>query len=81
MCAGDMTVEWPRTEADGRHFAFDGWGVAHECKSWVCPPAVAVMYSCDANAYVQDAIMKFMNDNDVSGKILGTSSHDRVRRW
>lgn len=35
MCAGDMTIEWPREEADGRRFAFDGWGVAHECKSWV----------------------------------------------
>lgn len=35
MCAGDMTIEWPRTEPDGSRFAFDGWGVAHECKSWV----------------------------------------------
>lgn len=35
MCTGDMTVEWPRTEADGTRFAVDGWGVTHECKSWV----------------------------------------------
>jgi len=35
MCAGDMTVEWPRTEEDGRRFAVDGWGVTHECKDWV----------------------------------------------
>ncbi len=35
MCAGDMTIEWPREEADGRRFAFDGWGIAHECQSWV----------------------------------------------
>lgn len=35
MCAGDMTVEWPRTEPDGRRFAVDGWGIEHECKSWV----------------------------------------------
>ncbi|KAK5124979.1 hypothetical protein LTR85_001169 [Meristemomyces frigidus] len=34
MCAGDMTVEWPRTEPDGRRFAVDGWGITHECKSW-----------------------------------------------
>ncbi|KAK1056857.1 hypothetical protein LTR74_014601 [Friedmanniomyces endolithicus] len=34
MCAGDMTVEWPRTEEDGRRFAVDGWGVTHECKDW-----------------------------------------------
>lgn len=36
QCAGDMALEWPRTEADGRRFAVDGWGVAHECRSWVC---------------------------------------------
>lgn len=35
MCAGDMTIEWPRTEPDGRRFAVDGWGITHECKSWV----------------------------------------------
>lgn len=35
MCAGDLTVEWPRTEPDGRRFAVDGWGITHECKSWV----------------------------------------------
>lgn len=35
MCAGDMTVEWPREEEDGRRFAFDGWGIKHECRSWV----------------------------------------------
>ncbi|KXT14621.1 hypothetical protein AC579_3717 [Pseudocercospora musae] len=35
MCAGDMTLEWPRIEEDGRRFAVDGWGVEHQCKSWV----------------------------------------------
>lgn len=35
MCAGDMTIEWPREEADGKRFAVDGWGVPHLCKSWV----------------------------------------------
>ncbi|KAK5724625.1 hypothetical protein LTR15_004671 [Elasticomyces elasticus] len=34
MCAGDMTIEWPRTEMDGSRFAVDGWGVTHECKDW-----------------------------------------------
>jgi hypothetical protein len=34
-CAGDMSMEWPRTEPDGRRFAVDGWGIPHECKSWV----------------------------------------------
>jgi hypothetical protein len=34
-CAGDMAMEWPRTEPDGRRFAVDGWGIPHECKSWV----------------------------------------------
>jgi hypothetical protein len=33
MCAGDMTIEWPRTEPDGRRFAVDGWGITHDCKS------------------------------------------------
>ena len=35
MCAGDMTLEWPREEADGGRFAVDGWGVSHQCKRWV----------------------------------------------
>ncbi|KAK5701749.1 hypothetical protein LTR97_004567 [Elasticomyces elasticus] len=35
MCAGDMTIEWPRTETDGSKFAVDGWGITHECKDWV----------------------------------------------
>jgi hypothetical protein len=34
-CGGDMSMEWPRTEPDGRRFAVDGWGIPHECKSWV----------------------------------------------
>jgi hypothetical protein len=40
MCAGDLTLEWPRTEKDGRRFAVDGWGISHQCKSWVCQQAV-----------------------------------------
>lgn len=36
MCAGDLTLEWPRTEKDGTRIAVDGWGVSHQCKSWVC---------------------------------------------
>jgi hypothetical protein len=35
-CGGDMAMEWPRTEEDGRRFAVDGWGIPHECKNWVC---------------------------------------------
>jgi hypothetical protein len=34
QCAGDMAMEWPRTEPDGGHFAVDGWGIPHECKNW-----------------------------------------------
>lgn len=34
-CGGDMSMEWPRTEKDGRRFAVDGWGIPHECKNWV----------------------------------------------
>jgi hypothetical protein len=35
QCGGDMTMEWPRTEASGARFAVDGWGIPHECKNWV----------------------------------------------
>jgi mycotoxin biosynthesis protein UstYa len=34
-CAGDMAMEWPRTEPDGERIAVDGWGIPHECKDWV----------------------------------------------
>jgi hypothetical protein len=34
MCGGDMALEWPRDEPDGRRIAVDGWGIQHECKSW-----------------------------------------------
>ena len=35
MCAGDMTLEWPRLEPDGRRFAVDGWHIQHQCRNWV----------------------------------------------
>ena len=35
-CAADMTLEWPRTEADGRRFQVDGTGIPHVCTSKVC---------------------------------------------
>lgn len=34
MCAGDMTLEWPSTEPDGRRFAVNGWGIEHKCRDW-----------------------------------------------
>ncbi|KAF2400333.1 hypothetical protein EJ06DRAFT_549053 [Trichodelitschia bisporula] len=34
QCGGDMSLEWPRTEADGRRFAVDGWGIPHQCRNW-----------------------------------------------
>lgn len=33
-CGGDMSLEWPRTEPDGKRFAVDGWNIPHECKNW-----------------------------------------------
>ena len=36
ICSGDMSLEWPKVEPDGRRFEVDGWGIPHECKSWVC---------------------------------------------
>ena len=35
MCAGDMSLETPREEPDGRRIAVDGWGMQHVCRSWV----------------------------------------------
>lgn len=35
MCHADLTVEWPRTEANGERFAVDGWGISHQCVKWV----------------------------------------------
>lgn len=43
QCAGDMALEWPREEADGQRFAVDGWGVPHECRSWVRPVVTVVI--------------------------------------
>lgn len=44
MCAGDMTVEWPREEADGSRVAVDGWGIKHQCKDWVSLAAIPGQY-------------------------------------
>lgn len=49
MCAGDMTVEWPREEEDGRRIAVDGWWIDHRCKDWVSssfPVSVAESVEC-----------------------------------
>lgn len=35
MCAGDMTLEWPKEQKVGDGSKVDGWGVEHQCKSWV----------------------------------------------
>lgn len=34
-CAADMSLEWPRTETDGRRFQVDGNGIPHVCTSKV----------------------------------------------
>lgn len=31
-----MTMEWPKVETNGSRYQVDGWGVPHQCKSWVC---------------------------------------------
>src|ERR1700761_6834856 len=68
MCAGDMTVEWPREEEDGRRFAVDGWGVTHQCKDWVSFSMVSVWGT--QLTRLQDAIMKFMEENDSSKSFI-----------
>ncbi|CZT25821.1 uncharacterized protein RCC_11490 [Ramularia collo-cygni] len=34
MCAGDLTLEWPKEGSNGEHLVVDGWGVQHQCKDW-----------------------------------------------
>lgn len=37
MCAGDMTLEWPKEGPNGERLVVDGWGIQHQCKDWVSP--------------------------------------------
>ena len=63
MCAGDMTLEWPREEKDGGRFAFDGWGIVHQCKDWVRQPAA---HRCTIGlTSLQRAILDFMEAHNV----------------
>jgi hypothetical protein len=82
QCGGDMTMEWPRTEADGRRFAVDGWDIPHECKNWVS--------SCIRNKIgthrpnrVQDMIMEYMDkkhfNNSMNAKIAPIDEVDHTR--
>lgn len=36
MCAGDVTIEWARRDAEGNLLDdVDGWGITHgQCRSW-----------------------------------------------
>ncbi|PHH65556.1 hypothetical protein CDD81_1991 [Ophiocordyceps australis] len=33
MCCGDLTLEWP-SAMHNSSTSFDGWGIAHKCRSW-----------------------------------------------
>ena len=35
LCAGDMTLEWPKLDGVASGFKVDGWNVTHTCKSRV----------------------------------------------
>ncbi|KAF2756296.1 hypothetical protein EJ05DRAFT_488074 [Pseudovirgaria hyperparasitica] len=35
LCAGDMTLEWPKQDGPSSGIAVDGWGIPHTCKSKV----------------------------------------------
>lgn len=35
ICAGDMTLEWPKQDGPGQGIAVDGWGVPHQCRDYV----------------------------------------------
>jgi hypothetical protein len=50
-CGGDMAMEWPRTEKDGRRFAVDGWGIPHECKNWVCSFSLFLFFFVDVGCF------------------------------
>lgn len=67
MCNADLTVEWPKTEADGRRIAVDGWGVQHQCKNWVSvtfPDEVR-----DRRLWLtfdlQDSVLEFMGKHQI----------------
>lgn len=62
MCAGDMTLEWPREETDGTREAFDGWGVTHQCKDWVSE--VNAFRGHTGLTCCQSAILKFMEEHN-----------------
>lgn len=66
MCAGDMSLEWPRTESDGRRFAVDGWGIPHQCKSWVSSSVVFTTRLSRTDMTFKDAITAYMNKNTVA---------------
>jgi len=66
MCVGDMTIEWPREESDGRRFAVDGWGVQHQCKSWVSETSHNLSFVTDMH---QDAIMNYMETHRSPGAL------------
>lgn len=50
QCAGDMTLEWPRTEASGARFVVEGWGIPHECKNPVSELLYSIVFLGCANS-------------------------------
>ena len=58
-CSADMTLEWPRTEKDGRRYQVDGGNIPHVCASKVSP-VVSTSELCCANSQ-QKALKDYMD--------------------
>jgi hypothetical protein len=83
QCGGDMTMEWPRTEADGRRFAVDGWDIPHECKNWVSSKFGHEHRRKIELTKIQDMIMEYMDkkhfNNSMNAKIAPIDEVDHTK--
>jgi len=75
MCAGDMTLEWPRQEGEGEGFAVDGWGVPHACRSWVSSMrSFRIIVSLLLTVCLQDSIMDYMDTSHFNMSLNGDAA-------
>ncbi|KAJ6442618.1 mannosylphosphorylation protein (Mnn4) [Purpureocillium lavendulum] len=62
-CSADMSLEWPRTETDGRRFQVDGAGIPHVCASKVSPVPSSAFHSNSEQKALKD-YMDFAHFNN-----------------
>lgn len=82
-CGGDMSMEWPRTEKDGRRFAVDGWGIPHECKNWVSLILIldgfqSLLIECLGSYYGVHGQQSFQHVDELANCASGGSSGSRI---